>query len=185
MNRIEIYLQKSAMSQFEQGDKVAEGGGAIRNSLGKMFAAGTAAVGAKWGFGKLTGGISKGVASGIDQATKHIENGGINRVLDGANHPVIDQFKAAWNKFTSPPKVTPKLQTGVKAQETAKLYAPRNKMAPWRINPQKPTITNQPVVTQSKRIQNYKVLSGYEEAARNKVKPKPVSKAASIYHRYL
>lgn len=102
MDRINIYLQKSAMSQFEQGDQVASKSG-IGHSFGKFVAAGVGAVGLKLGVNKLSEGFTKGVTNVIDQGTKHIENGGINRVLNGANHPMIDQFKAAWGKFTGAP----------------------------------------------------------------------------------
>ncbi len=51
MDRIEIYLQKSAMSQFEQGDQVASKSG-IGHSFGKFVAAGVGAVGLKLGVNK-------------------------------------------------------------------------------------------------------------------------------------
>jgi hypothetical protein len=130
MDRIEIYLQKSAMSQFEQGDKVAEGGGSIKNSLGKMFAAGTAAVGAKWGLGKISSGFSKGVSNVIDQGTKHIAEGGLNKVIEG--HPVIDQFKSAWNKFTGAPAADQFAKKSQRVSSRAENYVQRstNKVAP-------------------------------------------------------
>lgn len=87
------------MSQFEQGDQVASKSG-IGHSFGKFVAAGVGAVGLKLGVNKLSEGFTKGVTNVIDQGTQHIANGGLNNVI---NHPMVDQFKAAWDKFTGAP----------------------------------------------------------------------------------
>lgn len=87
------------MSQFEQGDQVASKSG-IGHSFGKFVAAGVGAVGLKLGVNKLSEGFTKGVTNVIDQGTQHIANGGLNNVI---NHPMVDQFKAAWGKFTGAP----------------------------------------------------------------------------------
>jgi hypothetical protein len=90
------------------------------------------AVGLKLGFNKLSGGFSKGVASAIDQGTQHIANGGINRVLDGANHPMIDQFKSAWNKFTGAPAADDFAKKSQRVSSRTQNYVQRstNKVAP-------------------------------------------------------
>lgn len=87
------------MSQFEQGDQVASKSG-IGHSFGKFVAAGVGALGLKLGVNKLSQGFSKGVTNAIDQGTQHIANGGLNNVI---SHPMVDQFKAAWGKFTGAP----------------------------------------------------------------------------------
>ena len=174
------------MSQFEQGDQVASKSG-IGHSFGKFVAAGVGALGLKLGVNKLSQGFSKGVTNAIDQGTQHIANGGLNNVI---SHPMVDQFKAAWGKFTAPPKFGDKIQQ-------AKNYAPESKLSPWKIKSPAAAAPKVVPIDKAQRVKNYNRISVDAEAAKRtrfstdeykakrNAQKQTVPKTASIYHRYL